>query len=424
MSAWDKKKQNKNHTCIVLLFTCFVVLQGFFQASYAEQAAWSIDLSVQSAQAIYQEHSNNVFAPFEEINIIAKVMYNMDPRPGIGVSFEIRGPLNSPNQIVFFRSATTDEEGMATILFRIPMHNQTAKPVLGTWAAFSSTAAFDSKLRGNLTFEVKWPVEIRKISLLDSEGNEQNKLAREDTRIQLILRNTNMQSRDVNITVDLRDAFKMDIGQVAFQNMRLDNNTNTQIEHDLLIPIETAFGEATATCNVHSGSYNDTAIPIAGSRTVTFLIINRDVAIIEAHLSTDELYTGEPLHIVMKVANKGDDIETLHIQINHDSGFVGNLTTILAPLTDADLTYTWNTSDVIAGTYMFTVQIAKLPGEMELVDNEITAGTAKISYPPIYPHIVNLFVLLLIITALFTVSLLAIFLKNQRRAARKPTVKS
>lgn len=536
-----KKKQNiKKHAYILLLLlTSFVAIQCLFQASYAAQSAWSIDLLVQSAQAQNQGRSNNVFAPFEEIQVIARVTYNMDPRPNIGVSFEIKGPLNyshptivyrtaitstngiaiislrlppsnqsetevlgewqvfssaaafpepvqanmtfmvketgdnlpkgslelsvkhvyyctvtnqtsnvfapfeevqltanvsygdapmagapvafevagplnSSNPMVLFRSAMTDKEGIAAILFRIPMHNQTERPVLGTWEIFSSTTVFGDKIQGNLTFEVKWPVEIKEISFLDSEGNKQTKLTREEITIQLTLNNTDLQSRDVNITVELRDASITDIGHVIFQNVRLDNNSEIQVEQGFLIPTEAAFGEATATCNVYSGSYNDTEVLIADTKTVTFSIINRDVAVTEAHLSTNELYTGEPLNVLMKVANKGNDTETLHIQISHDYGFVGNLTTILAPLTDADLTYTWNTSDVPAGTYTFTVQIAKLPSEVELEDNEITAGTVTINYPPIYPHTVNLFVLLLIVTALFTISLLAMFLKKQR----------
>jgi hypothetical protein len=122
----------------------------------------------------------------------------------------------------------------------------------------------------------------------------------------------------------------------------------------------------------------------------------------------------------MKVANKGNDTETLHILISNDLGSIGNLTTALAPLTDRDLTYAWDTSDVAAGTYTIMVQIAKLSGEIELGNNEITAGTVTVNYPPIYPQTTSLFALLLVITGIFTVSLLLMFLRKQRKPAKSP----
>jgi hypothetical protein len=204
----------------------------------------------------------------------------------------------------------------------------------------------------------------------------------------------------------------------------LENETDIQVEQEFEIPAEATLGEVTAECNVYSGNYNETEIQVAETKTATFTIINRDVAVTAAHLSTNELYAGDPLNVTMKVANKGNDTETLHIQIINDLGSIGNLTTVLAPLTDADLTYTWDTSDVDAGTYTITVQVAKLPGEIELGDNEITAGRVTIDYPPIYPQTTNLFVLLLAITGIFTVSLLLMFLRKQRNPAQKPTLKA
>jgi hypothetical protein len=385
----------------------------------------SMELSVKHVNnGTVTNQTGNVFAPFEEVQLTANVSCGGAPVAGASVAFEVAGSLNFSNPMVLIRSAVADAEGMATISFRIPMHNQTERPVLGTWKVFSSTTVFGDNLQGNLTFEVKHPVEISKISFLDSEGNEQTKLAREEIGIQVILNNTDLQPRDVNITVELKDASETGIGTVIFQNVRLGNDSETQVEQEVLIPAGTTFGEATAECNVYSGSYNGTEIFIADTKTVTFFVININVAVTEAHLSANELYTGEPLNVIMKVANKGNDTETLDIQINHDFGFVANLTTVLAPLTDADLTYTWNTSSVTAGTYTFTVQIAKLPNEVELEDNEITAGTITINYPPINPQTVNLFVLLLAITALFTASLLAMFMRKQSRKAQQPSLKN
>jgi hypothetical protein len=539
MLAKKKKKSIKKHTCILLLFlTSFAALQCLFRASYAAQSAWSLDLLVQSAQAVNQNRSNNVFAPFEEIQVIARVTYNMDPRPNIGVSFEIKGPLNSShptivyrtattstsgiaiislrlppsnqsetevlgewqvfssaaafpepvqanmtftvketggnllkgslelsvkhvyngsvtnqtsnvfapfeevqltanvsygdaqmagapvafevsgplnssNPMVLFRSAIADEEGIATISFRIPMHNQTESPVLGMWEMFSSAIVFGDKLQGNLTFEVKWPVEISKIRFLDSEGKEQTRFTKEKIAIQLTLNNTDLQPRDVNVTIDFRDYLKNSTVQMEIQNVPLNGN-ETVVEREFNIPLEAAFGEATVECSVYSGNYSDTKIQVAETKTATFIILNRDVAVTEARLSATEIYTGDPLSIIMNVTNKGSETENLVIQISHDQILIGNLTVTLIPLKTAELTHTWNTSDVTAGTYEITVQVVKLPGEIEVEDNQVTAGTVTINYPPINPQTTSMFVLLLVITGLFTFASLLLFLRKRR----------
>jgi hypothetical protein len=302
------------------------------------------------------------------------------------------------------------------------MNNQTENVVLGTWQVFSAAATTAESVQGNLTFEVKYPVEINKISFLNEEGKEQNKFLKENIRVQVTLKNIHMQSRTVNVTVDFEDSYHASIGQIKIQNVSLENDTDIQVEQEFEIPADAALGETTAECNVYSGSYNETEIQVAETKTATFTIINRDVAVTEAHLSTNKLYTGSPLKVMMTVSNKGNDTETLHIQISNNLGSIGNLTTVLAPLTDQDLSYTWDTSDVAAGTYTITVQVAKLPGETELGDNEITAGTVIVGYPPVNPQTTNLFVLLLAVTGIFTVSLLLMFLRKQRNATQKSTI--
>jgi hypothetical protein len=369
--------------------------------------------------ATEQNQTNNVFAPFEEVELCANVTYRNAPVSSLAVSFEIRGPLNSSHPTVLIRSAITDPSGTATITFRIPMNNQTENAILGTWQVFSAVSTTAGPILGNLTFEVKYPVEINKISFLNIEGDEQNRFSKDNIRIQLTLENTNLRLKVVNVTADFKDSSHASIGKIRIQNVNLESDANTQVEHEFEIPTEAALGEATAECNVYSGVYNETEIQVAETRRATFTIINRDVAVTAAHLSTDELYVGTPLIVAMKVANKGSDIETLHILINSNIGSIGNLTTALAPLADQDLTYAWDTSDVAAGTYTITVQIAKLPGEIELGNNEMAAGTIIVDYPQIYPQTTSLFVLVLTIAGIFTVSLLLLFLRKQRNPAQK-----
>jgi hypothetical protein len=382
---------------------------------------WAMELfSRHVGNVTEQIQTSNVFAPFEEVQLYANVSYGNAPVSNLGVSFEVRGPLNSSRPTILIRSARTDTNGTATITFRIPMNNQTENMILGTWQVFSAAATATEPIQGNLTFEVKYHVEINKISFLNAEGDEQNRFSKDNIRVQLTLKNIDLQSRAVNVTADLKDSSHASIGQIKIQNENLKNDTNTQVEQEFEIPTEAALGEATVECNVYSGGYGETEIQVAETKTATFTIINRDVAVTAAYLSTDKLYAGNPLNVTMKVANKGNDTETLHILISNDLGSIGNLTTALAPLTDEDLTYDWDTLDAAAGTYTITVQIAKLPGEIELGNNEITAGTVTIDYPPIYPQTTSLFVLLLTITGIFTISLLLMFLRKQRNLAQKP----
>ena len=87
------------------------------------------------------------FACGEIVYLISRVTYNSDPVQQKLVAFEVRNPLN---QSVVFRTAITDQDGLAEISFRIlgiPSSN-------GTWAAISVVEIAEETVWDTISFRV------------------------------------------------------------------------------------------------------------------------------------------------------------------------------------------------------------------------------------------------------------------------------
>jgi len=416
-----KLKAPKLVTCILLIILCPSMFSWMVQASFgtngsSSSAHWTIDLFTRcnSNSGKGSNQSSGATAPFEEVELHANTTYRGTPQANVFVSFQVIGPSNSSHPFMLFRSATTDKKGIATISFRIPLNDNPEESVIGVWQAFS-TAKTPEPIEDFLTFEVKWPIEITSIRFLNEKGNQQSRFARGETStVQLTLRNDALCAKDINLTLVAKDSAQTQIEQTEIQNIRLDSNSETIIEHEFEIPVWTAFGEGTIETMVYSGIYNDVKIQAGEPKIAKFSAITRAVAVSEANLSLIELYAGEPLSISLKVENLGDEMEELRININYDGALIGQLTATLAALDSRAMTYVWNTSGISEGEYTITAEVERVPWETELEDNKITAGIIRVNYPSIFPYAVHLFILLLIITGILTFSLLLV-LWNRRQ---------
>jgi len=415
-----KPKATKLAACMLLVILCPFMLAGTFQTSYGTNESsplspWAIDLFTQhnphNGKGLNQ--SSGAYAPFEEVTLYTNITYSGAPQANVFVSFQVIGPLNSSHPFMLFRSAATNKDGTASISFRTPLNEYPEESVVGVWQAFSS-AKTPEPIEDSLTFEVAWPIEISLIKFLNEEGNPQSKFARgEPSTVQLTLRNNALYAKDINLTLMAKDSAQTQIEQTEIQNIRLEGNSETQIEHELSIPTWAAFGEGKIDSTVYSGLYEDMKIRASEPKTTQFSVITRAVAIAEAHLPQSQLYAGEPLSINLKVENRGNETEELHININYDGGPIGKLTITLAALDSENLTYTWNTSEIAEGKYTLTAEVEKVPWETELEDNKITVGEIRVNYRPVFPYAVHLFVLVLVITGIFTFSLLLALWKRQ-----------
>jgi NADH:ubiquinone oxidoreductase subunit K len=88
------------------------------------------------------------FTQGEEVQLIANVTYNGQPVQQKLVGFEVQNPLNIS---VVLRSAVTDEDGLCSISFKIPILPEN----VGTWTAIAIVEIAQETSFDTITFIVK-----------------------------------------------------------------------------------------------------------------------------------------------------------------------------------------------------------------------------------------------------------------------------
>jgi hypothetical protein len=201
-----------------------------------------------------------------------------------------------------------------------------------------------------------------------------------------------------NPTVVYRTAIT-DRGGIATISFRLPSNNVTE-------------GSVLGNWQVFSSA---ATFPESIRTSLTFNVKTRpNVVVTQARLSATTIRRGEPLDITFEVTNKGSETGTVTTQISAGQVAIGNLTTVIEPLQTVKLNKTWETSNAMPGNYEIIVQAIKLPDEIDLEDNQVSAGTVTIEDSPIQQQNTNLFVLLLIVTGLVTATLILVFLKKPK----------
>lgn len=118
----------------ILTSICFFSCNSFAYASTnventSSSASLLLDLSTQKGGEGIGEPSPP-FAPGENVELRARLTFNDVPQENILVSFQVQDP---NNETVIVRTQFTDDNGVATIEFRIPI----SPCRLGTWRAFA-----------------------------------------------------------------------------------------------------------------------------------------------------------------------------------------------------------------------------------------------------------------------------------------------
>jgi hypothetical protein len=139
-----------------------------------------------------------------------------------------------------------------------------------------------------------------------------------------------------------------------------------------------------------TGPYNVTAYapPVAGeeylvNNNVTKsvdVISSVDVAVTDVLVSSNAVYQGWIVGIIVTVANLGYETETFAVILYYDSSMIASQPVQdLAPNASITLSFAWNTTDVSPG-YEGTISAITppLPFEINVANNVLTDGTVKI----------------------------------------------
>lgn len=111
------------------------------------------------------------YAPQDIVILYANVTYNNEPVAHKLVVFKIKGPINEYENISFYRTAMTDETGIAWINFTIPVPcDHFEEKTFGNWTIEAKVSIVEEWVDDNHWFLVGWIVEKTVLSLGDGIG--------------------------------------------------------------------------------------------------------------------------------------------------------------------------------------------------------------------------------------------------------------
>jgi len=111
------------------------------------------------------------------------------------------------------------------------------------------------------------------------------------------------------------------------------------------------------------------------------LMLSHDVAITYVMPSKTVVGQGYNLNINVTVANQGDFAETFNVTAYVNTTEIGKQTITLTNGTFTSITFLWNTSGFVKGSYTISAYAWTVPYETDLTDNNCTDGTIKVTMP-------------------------------------------
>lgn len=123
---------------------------------------------------------------------------------------------------------------------------------------------------------------------------------------------------------------------------------------------------------------------LTDTATTDVKVALHDITITEVTVSSNTVKIGELISINVTVRNNGSEKETFNITVHYDDDIIATQSvTELASGASELLTFSWDTSNVEAGTYTIKAVATILTGETNTADNILTYdGTVTIEKPP------------------------------------------
>ena len=156
------------------------------------------------------------YAPGENVTLYANVTYNGDIVQNILVGFEVLDPLD---RCVTYRVARTNDVGIATTWFRIPIPCSPDEQLelFGHWWVIAKCKLQDEIINDTMSFKVGWIVEI--IGLETLPFTEWYKC--EWVVMNVTLKNIAWIPRNVTVIVVIYDDCDVPIGQVVIPDLEI-----------------------------------------------------------------------------------------------------------------------------------------------------------------------------------------------------------
>jgi hypothetical protein len=363
--------------------------------------------------------SSDAFEPQELVILYALVTYNGYPVASKDVSFWVNGPANPFQNITTTGSSRTNQTGIAQFLFRLPWPSENPEKItFGEWFVLASVSIADQAVIDTLTFRVGWIVRITKITTLDAELSPQNRYLRQDVIVfNLTVENIALTEKLGSITVDAQDVVGHPIIHIEINNLVFRPGENYVLGSSR-IPITATTGPATVSAAVYTAPPESGGVLYSPAISSTFEIITRDIAVTAVTLSKTVVKSGEVVEITVSVRNKGNETESFNVTIYRDQTFIDvKHVAALAPSSESETLFEWNTTGVPAGDYVITAVAGPVKGEIEVADNTLVDGTITIS--PYAPLLLFPWWMIFIFVMAVVASLVLLFLLYYLRRRRK-----
>ena len=213
---------------------------------------------------------SDAFGPQEEVILYAYVTYDMEPVVYKMVAFEVIDPRGG----VFYRTNTTDTNGIAVVKFRIPWPGtEDPTQLFGVWHVRAWVEVAGLVVEDRLTFKFGWIIEIKALRTVDYMGQNKSSFARgEHVFFNLTVTNIAFVSKVGTFTVTVYDAEGVPVGFAMVQGLAVSPGILETFIIDLQIPDWAFFGPSTAYANAYTSLPQYGGVPYCPEKSV-FLTI-------------------------------------------------------------------------------------------------------------------------------------------------------
>jgi len=179
---------------------------------YTEYYYWALEHGYSADFAkevggVGRNKPSDAFAPQDEVTLYALVTYNLDPVQNKSVAFEIIRPDGTKVAVLV---GVTDENGIATVSFRIPWPcNDPEATIFGNWTVIATCDLAEQVITDTVEFRVGWLLEITKVTTAKPDYYKD-----EHVEFILELKTISKIQRDALITVTVTDDLNVPIGMI------------------------------------------------------------------------------------------------------------------------------------------------------------------------------------------------------------------
>lgn len=317
---------------------------------------------------------SDAFAPDENIQIFAKLTYNGFPIPRYLISFEISGPPNPAQNVTQLYTGQTNDSGIT----QTPMFRET---IFGKWTALATAQVDnDNSINDSLTFEFGWIVQTTSLTIMNRALTNQTVFPRgSEMVVEVNLLNTAMDNRNTTLSLEMYDSLGFNINSARTGISVPANETPTAYQFFLEIPENATNGLASIYVNAYKTMFDLGGIAYCPQLSSSFLIMHRNVAVLQVTPSTLLAFKNESISINVKVRNDGDISESFNVTIYRNDTVIATMAvTNLEPSTERMLTVVWNTAQTEEGQYVIAAVASSVPEGDDPSDNTAISDIIRI----------------------------------------------